>query len=232
MILDTQLSLFEKKIEFVFKNKKLLIQAFTHRSFINEHQKSGLSHNERLEFLGDAVLELVVTDFLYSHFKNKSEGELTAHRAALVNAVTLSEVASDLKMNELLLLSKGESRDTGKARAVIMADVIEALIGAIYLESGYPAAADFIKKFLLSRLDEIISRGLLKDAKSKIQEKAQEVFGVTPSYKILKQTGPDHDKEFVVGIYFGVELVAQGEGKSKQEAEQKAASAALEVRGL
>jgi ribonuclease-3 len=228
---DTVIAKFENRIEYVFADKKLLIQAFTHRSFINEHQKSGLSHNERLEFLGDAVLELVVTDFLYKKYTNKTEGELTASRASLVNSVTLAEIASKVYLEELLLLSKGESKDTGKARQTILADAFEAIIGAIYLDSGYLQAEKFITKFLLSEHKQIIERGLLKDSKSKIQEKSQEIFGLTPNYKILKETGPDHDKFFTVGIFFGNEKIAQGEGKSKQEAEQKAAQKALEERG-
>jgi ribonuclease III len=231
MIEDKIINAFEKKIGYIFADKKLLTQSFIHRSFINENQKSGLSHNERLEFLGDAVLELVVTDFLYNEYTNKTEGELTAHRAALVNAVTLSEVADDLDINKLLLLSKGEARDTGKARQSILADAIEALIGSLYIDGGYAAANTFVSEFLLSKADEVIKKGLLKDAKSKVQEKAQEFFAVTPMYKVMRESGPDHDKKFIVGIYFGADLIAEGAGKSKQEAEQKAASAALEERG-
>lgn len=222
---------FEEKIGVSFPNTKRLEQAFVHRSFINENGRSGLEHNERLEFLGDAVLELSVTDFLYRKFKNKSEGELTSHRAALVNAVTLSEVALELGMNEYLFLSKGEAKDTGRARQNILADAFEAVIGAIYIEHGYEKANEFIKKFLLSKTEEVVHRGLLKDAKSKAQEKSQEMYGLTPKYKVLKEVGPDHDKKFIVAIYFGVEKVAEGEGKSKQEAEQVAAQEALKVKG-
>lgn len=218
---------FEEKINVNFKSIKSLENAFVHRSFINENGKSGLEHNERLEFLGDAVLELSVTDFLFKKFKNKAEGELTAHRAALVNAVTLSEVAIDLGMNEYLFLSKGESKDTGRARQSILADAYEAVIGAIYLEHGYEEANKFIIKFLLSKTDEVVQRGLLKDAKSKVQEKSQEIYGLTPKYRVMKETGPDHDKKFIVAIYFGSELIGEGEGKSKQEAEQVAAQSAL-----
>ena len=213
-----------------FKNIKSLERAFVHRSFINENGKSGLEHNERLEFLGDAVLELSVTDFLFNKFKNKSEGELTAHRAALVNAVTLSEIALELGMNEYLYLSKGESKDTGRARQSILADAYEAVIGAIYMEHGYEKANEFIKKYLLAKTDDVVKRGLLKDAKSKVQEKSQEIYGVTPKYKVLKEVGPDHDKKFLVGIFLSSEHVADGEGKSKQEAEQVAAQNALKVK--
>jgi ribonuclease III len=222
---------FEKKIGIEFIDNDLLQQAFIHRSFINENYRTGLAHNERLEFLGDAVLELSVTDFLFRKFKNKQEGELTAHRAALVNAVTLSEVATDLGINEYLYLSKGESKDTGRARQSILADAFEAIVGAIYMEKGYESADKFIQKFLLVRLDEVISRGLLKDAKSKVQEKSQDIYGVTPMYKVVRETGPDHDKKFIIAIYFGTEKVAEGDGKSKQEGEQMAAQRAIEAKG-
>lgn len=222
---------FAKHIGIEFKNIKNLEQAFVHRSFINENVKSGLEHNERLEFLGDAVLELSVTDFLFRKYKGKSEGELTAHRAALVNAVTLSEIAIELGMNEYLFLSKGESKDTGRARQSILADAFEAVIGAIYLEHGYKEADEFIQKYLLSKTQEVVKRGLLKDAKSKVQEKSQEIYGLTPKYKVLKEVGPDHDKKFIVGIFFGPEKVGEGEGKSKQEAETSAAQKALEIKG-
>jgi ribonuclease III len=227
---ENLLAEFEKKINYSFKDKKLLIQAFTHRSFINEHQKSGLSHNERLEFLGDAVLELIVTDFLYRQYPSKTEGELTAKRAALVNANTLAKISQESTLGELLLLSKGESKDIGRARQTILADAFEALIGAIYLDAGYIQAEKFINEFLLKRSEEIIKSGILKDSKSRIQEKAQEIFAVTPSYKIVKEIGPDHDKQFTVAIFFGTEKIALGNGKSKQEAEQNAAQKALEER--
>lgn len=222
---------FADKIEVSFKNIKLLENAFIHRSFINENPRGGLEHNERLEFLGDAVLELSVTDFLFNKFKNKQEGELTAHRAALVNAVTLSEVATDLGINEYLMLSKGESKDIGRARQNILADAFESLIGAIYIEHGFDVADNFIKKYLLSKTEEVVSRGLLKDAKSKVQEMSQEIYGVTPRYKVVKETGPDHDKHFTVAIFFGPEKIAEGDGKSKQEAEQQAAVNGLKAKG-
>jgi ribonuclease-3 len=222
---------FADKIGVFFKDIRLLENAFIHRSYINESPKVGLEHNERLEYLGDAVLELSVTDFLFRKYKNKQEGELTAHRAALVNAVTLSEVATDLEINDFLLLSKGEAKDTGRARQNILADAFEALIGAIYLEHGYEKADEFIKKYLLSKTTEVVKRGLLKDAKSKVQEKSQDIYGVTPKYKVVKETGPDHDKHFTVAIYFGNEQIAEGTGKSKQEAEQKAAEEAISKKG-
>lgn len=218
---------FEKKTKIIFKDKNLLKQAFIHRSYINENPKTGMSHNERLEFLGDAVLELIVTDFLYQKFPNYTEGELTAVRSALVNAVIISEVALKVGMNDYLLLSKGESKDSGKARQYILANTYEAYVGAIHIDLGYEAAKNFVAKTLLPRTEEIVSKKLWRDAKSYVQEKAQEVVGVTPAYKVLHENGPDHDKHFTVGIYFGKELIAEGKGKSKQEAEQKAAESAI-----
>lgn len=219
---------FEEKMKIVFNDKHLLKQAFIHRSYINENPSNGFEHNERLEFLGDAVLELSVTDFLYKKFPSRNEGELTAYRSALVNAVIISEVALELGMNEFLLLSKGESKDTGKARQYILANTYEAYVGAVYLDQGYDAADMFIKRTLLPRVDEIVAKKLWRDAKSLIQEKAQEHVGVTPSYKVISQSGPDHDKRFNVGIYFDGQLIASGKGKSKQEAEQVAAREALD----
>jgi ribonuclease III len=224
------LSLFEKKTDIVFKNKKLLEQAFIHRSYINENGGSKLSHNERLEFLGDAVLELIATDYLYNKYPNHNEGELTAFRSALVNAVIIGEVAQDLKMNDFLLLSKGESKDMGKARNYILANTYEAYVGAIYLDQGYEIARNFITQTLLSKLDMIISKKLWRDSKSLVQEKSQEFLNVTPSYKVLNETGPDHDKNFTIGIFFGKDKIAEGKGHSKQEGEQVAAQNALEVK--
>ena len=221
---------FEKKVGVSFKNKDLLKQAFIHRSYINENSGTGLSHNERLEFLGDAVLELVVTDFLYRKYPGYAEGELTALRSALVNAIIISEIASKIEMNDYLLLSKGESKDNGKARQYILANTYEALVGAIYLDQGYDIADKFITKTLLPHTEEIVAKKLWRDAKSLVQEKAQEFVNVTPMYKVLSEAGPDHDKHFTVGIYFGKDLIADGKGKSKQEAEQSAATAALKIR--
>jgi len=221
---------FEKKIKVNFKDKSLLQQAFIHRSYINENTDTKLSHNERLEFLGDAVLELIVTDFLYKKYPTYTEGELTALRSALVNAVIISAVALEVGMNDYLLLSKGEAKDNGKARQYILANTYEAFIGALYLDQGYDAAEKFINKNLLPKTDEIVNKKLWRDAKSLVQEKAQEFVSVTPAYKVLQESGPDHDKHFTVGIYFGKELIADGKGKSKQEAEQKAAENALKVK--
>lgn len=221
---------FEKKTKVVFKNKNLLKQAFIHRSYINENPNTGLTHNERLEFLGDAVLELIVTDFLYKKYPSYNEGELTAVRSALVNAVIISQVAEKAGMNDYLLLSRGETKDMGKARQYILANTYEAYVGAMYLDQGYEIVKEFINETLLPHTEEIVSKKLWRDAKSFVQEKAQEYVGVTPAYKVLHESGPDHDKHFTVGIYFAGDLIAEGKGKSKQEAEQKAAESAITVK--
>lgn len=218
---------FEQDAGVAFNDLNLLRQAFTHRSYLNEHRGEVSGHNERLEFLGDAVLELISTHYLYEKYPEQAEGELTAYRAALVNAVTLSEVAAGLGMNDYLLLSRGEAKDTGRARGVLLANAFEALIGAIYLDQGYDGAKEFITKHLFPKIDEIVAKRLWQDAKSALQEKAQDTEGVTPSYSVLRESGPDHDKQFVVGVYVREKLLGQGEGKSKQEAEQAAARAAL-----
>lgn len=224
-------SSFEVRNGLQFKNKELLKQAFIHRSYLNENTGLLLSHNERLEFLGDAVLELVTTEELFRRYPDKAEGELTAIRAALVNTHSISEAATGLGANEYLLLSKGEARDTGKAREYILANTYEAIIGAIYLDRGYNAAEEFISTSLFGKIEDIVSKKLWRDAKSLVQEKAQETLGVTPRYETLEESGPDHDKSFVIGIFFGAARVASGTGKSKQEAEQSAAKAALKVKG-
>ncbi len=218
---------FEDKIGYSFNDKSLLEQAFIHRSYLNEHRDVRLEHNERLEFLGDAVLELVVTDHLFHQYPKEPEGALTSYRAALVNATTLASIAVGLGMNEYLLLSKGEEKDVGRARHYLLANTFEALVGALYLDGGYDAARAFIEKNVFPLTAAIVEQRLWQDAKSKFQEEAQERDGVTPSYEMLKQAGPDHDKKFTVGVYIKGELIAEGEGKSKQEAEQDAAKAAL-----
>jgi len=223
-------SQFEKKTNIFFKNKKLLEQAFIHRSYINENSGGRLSHNERLEFLGDAVLELIVTDYLYNKYSDRDEGELTAYRSALVNAVIIGEVALSLGMNDYLLLSKGEAKDIGKARSYILANTYEAYIGAVYLDQGYDVARNFIIDNLLCKIETIVSKKLWRDPKSLVQEKSQEYLNVTPSYKVMSEVGPDHDKHFTVGIFFGGDFIAEGKGHSKQEAEQSAARGALEAK--
>jgi ribonuclease-3 len=220
-------SKFEEATGIVFKNKNLLREAFTHRSFLNESKEKGLTHNERLEFLGDAVLELVATDYLFRKYPNETEGDLTAYRSGLVNANTLSVVALKLNLGDFLLLSKGEAKDKGKARQYILANTIEAVLGAIYLDQGYAAAERFIAENALPLIDEIVEKGLWQDAKSSFQEKAQDVYGITPNYKVQEEIGPDHDKQFRVGVYLGNEMIAEGLGHSKQEAEQVAAKKGL-----
>lgn len=220
----------EKKLGIEFKNKDLLVQAFTHRSFLNENPNFYLDHNERLEFLGDAVLELVITEEIYRKYPKKEEGELTNWRAALVNSRILSFVSKSLGFNDYLLLSKGEEREKGKARDYILANVFEALIGALYLDQGYKVCQNFIKKNILVKLPEIIRKGLFKDYKSRFQEKAQEKVGITPTYRVLKEWGPDHNKHFIVGVFLGEEKISEGEGSSKQESELEAARKALEIK--
>ncbi len=221
----------ESQLNLKFKNKDLLIQAFCHRSYLNENPGFYLDHNERMEFLGDAVLELIVTEYLYKKYPKKAEGELTNWRAALVNSKQLSEVARELNINDFLLLSRGEAKETGKARQYILANTFEALIGAIYLDQGYKICEEFIKKYLIVKLSEIIEKGLFIDAKSRFQEEAQERVGVTPTYNVVKEWGPDHVKHFVIGVFLNKELVAKGEGSSKQEAEEAAAKNGLVIKG-
>ena len=223
-------SKFEEKIGVNFKDKNLLRQAFTHRSYLNENPSLGLEQNERLEFLGDAVLELAITEYLYKKYPKKTEGEMTALRAALVNAVTLSEAANNLNIGDLMLLSKGEAKSLGKARQYILANAFEALIGAIYLNGGYEETFDFLEKNLFGKIEEVIEKKLWIDAKSLFQEKVQELESVTPSYKVLAESGPDHEKVFTMGVFLGDKLMAEGKGASKQEAEQDAARKALKAK--
>ncbi len=221
----------QQRLNHSFTKPDLLVEALTHRSYLNEHRDYSGSHNERLEFLGDAVLELAVTNFLFKRFPAKPEGELTSYRAALVNTVSLAETAQTLNINEFLLLSKGESKDTGRARDVILADAFEAIIGAIYLDAGYDAAETFITNTLCNKIDDVIAKRSYQDAKSRFQEIAQEKRGLTPAYTTLSEVGPDHAKVFTVGVFIGTAEIARGEGQSKQEAEQKAAEAGLDKMG-
>lgn len=218
-----------KKLNFTFKKTDLLKQAFTHRSYLNENHEWRLGHNERLEFLGDAVLELVVSEYLYKKYPNESEGLLTNLRASLVNAERLAEVSESLGFNNYILVSKGEAKDQGIGRRYILANTFEALIGAIYLDGGYKKCQEFIEKNLIEpHLEKIIKEGSYKDAKSLLQEKTQAEIGVTPAYKTLEEWGPDHAKHFRVGVFFNDELITEGEGSSKRVAEQEAAKKALE----
>ncbi|MEK7505793.1 MAG: ribonuclease III [Patescibacteria group bacterium] len=221
------LTTFEKKIGVTFKNQGFLRTAFTHRSYVNEHKHSKVEHNERLEFLGDAILEFAVTEFLFEKYPKGTEGDLTSYRAALVNTVMLSDIAGKLGINDHLLLSKGEAKDTGRARQAILANALEALIGAIFLDQGYAIVRDFIADNLFHLSDKVVSDETWRDSKSYFQELAQEKTGKTPAYETLKEVGPDHDKSFTVGVYLGSDLAGKGEGRSKQEAEQAAAEDAL-----
>ena len=223
-------STFEEKIGVEFRDKNLLKQAFTHRSYLNENPSLALEQNERLEFLGDAILELAITEYLYKKYPKKTEGEMTALRAALVNSITLSEVASGLNIGDLMLLSKGEAKSLGKARQYILANAFEALIGAVYLEHGYDKTFSFLEKNLFGKIEEVIEKKLWIDAKSLFQEKAQEIESVTPSYKVLSESGPDHEKVFIMGVFLRSDLIAEGKGASKQEAEQVAARNGLKAK--
>ncbi|OHA14282.1 MAG: ribonuclease III [Candidatus Sungbacteria bacterium RIFCSPLOWO2_12_FULL_41_11] len=228
----SNLSLFEEKFSIKFNNTDLLKQALTHRSYLNENPSSVLGHNERLEFLGDAVLELVVTENLYQKFPEKPEGELTSFRAALVNSKMLADVAVEIDINDFLLLSRGEAKDMGRARQYILANAFEALIGAIYLDQGYDTVKNFINNVLITRwLGDVLQNKLYKDPKSLFQEEAQERVGITPTYNVLREWGPDHDKHFVVGVFLGRELVAEGEGPSKQAGQEEAARLGLKAKG-
>ena len=228
--MSDKLSELESKIGFVFRNKDLLLTALTHRSYLNENPNWRLDHNERLEFLGDAVLELVVTEYLYKNYPNP-EGEMTNWRAALVNAVILSKITGEFDLNDYILLSRGEAKDTGRARQYILANAIEALIGAMYLDQGYEPCEKFIGKFILKELPTIIEKRLYRDAKSLFQEMAQDKVGITPTYEVLKEWGPDHAQNLEVGVFLEKEKSGTGQGPSKQEAQQIAAEDALAKRG-
>lgn len=215
-----------EKLNISFKNIELLQNAVTHRSYLNENRSYKLDHNERLEFLGDAVLELVVTEHLYKNYENP-EGELTNWRAALVNGEMLSKIGEEIGIEDYLLMSRGERKDTGKARQYLLANAVEALIGAIYLDQGYVVSEQFIDKYILSKLPIILKTKSYLDPKSFFQEKAQEIEQVTPYYKVIKEWGPDHAKMFQMGVFLGDEKIAEGEGDSKQEAQRRAAQEAL-----
>ncbi len=228
---NTDLEALQRILGAQFSDLDILRSAITHRSYLNEHREATWEHNERLEFLGDAVLELVVTDFLFKKYPEKPEGELTAVRAALVNTVSLSAASEQLGVNEFLLMSKGEAKDTGRARQYILANTFEACIGALYLDQGYDAAVQFVATHLFDKTDDIVKNRLWQDAKSRFQELSQEHAAVTPVYETLSQEGPDHDRVFTIGVFLRKEQIATGVGRSKQEAEQVAASNAIEVKG-
>jgi len=222
----------EEIIGIKFKNIDYLKQSVVHRSYLNEHPDFTLPHNERLEFLGDAVLEIIVTEYLYVNFSDTPEGELTNWRASLVNAKMLAYIAHEIKLEKYLFLSKGESKDkNSKARQYILANAVEALIGAIYLDQGIKKADEFVRHKIISKLENILNNELYLDPKSKFQEKAQEIYKITPHYKVLKETGPDHDKIFEVGLFLADEMVSKGKGSSKQEAQVDAAEKGISKKG-
>ncbi len=227
---EDKISELESKIGVTFKNKDILLQALTHRSYLNENHKWHLDHNERLEFLGDAVLELVVTEYLYKNYPNP-EGEMTNWRAALVNANMLASISSSFDLNDFVLLSRGEAKDTGRARQYILANAVEAVIGAVYIDQGYEVSAKFIAQFVLKELPRIIEHRLYRDAKSLFQEQAQERVGATPTYEVLEEWGPDHARNFKIGVFLEKDMAGFGEGPSKQEAQQNAAEDALNKKG-
>jgi ribonuclease-3 len=206
-------------------------EALTHRSYLNENRGHPYAHNERLEFLGDAVLELAITEALFAQFPQKPEGELTNLRAALVNGEMLGNIGKTLGLDTFLLMSRGEAKDTGRARNYLVANAMEAVIGALYTDQGFEGAKSFIRNHIWSQLETVITEGLYTDAKSYFQEKAQEHTAVTPNYRIIKEWGPDHDRHFIAGVYIEDELVAEGEGISKQDAQRAAAKNALTVKG-
>lgn len=218
------------KIGLTENDDNLLNQVFIHRSYVNEHKSENLNSNERLEFLGDAVLELITTEYLYRNF-DKSEGELTNWRSALVKGPTLAEVAQELELGKYLKLSKGEEKSGGREKDYLLANTVESLIGYIYLQGGYAKAQLFIHRFILVRLQNILEKNLHIDSKSYFQETAQEVMGVTPTYDVLGEEGPDHKKTFTMGVYLEGELIATGKGTSKQIAEQDAARNGLLKKG-
>ncbi len=231
MIDEKAFTSFQKRLGITFINIDLLRQAFVHRSYLNENPSFHLEHNERLEFLGDAVLELIVTDHLYLKYTKATEGEMTNWRASIVNSKMLAQIAGDIKLNDLLYLSRGEAKDaSGKARQYILANAFEALIGAIYLDQGYKVAETFLNTYLIPRLPEIIEKRLDIDPKSRFQEIAQEKVKTTPHYEVLEESGPDHAKWFKMGLYIGKELVVTGEGESKQEAQVDAAQKGLQIK--
>ncbi|MBI4232223.1 ribonuclease III [Candidatus Peregrinibacteria bacterium] len=221
----------EKQTGIKFKSLELIKRAFVHKSYVNEHRDEDIKDNERLEFLGDAVLELATTHHLFEGYPDQDEGQMTAFRSALVKGKHLAQVARELKMGDYLFLSNGEERSGGREKNYILANVLEALIGAIYMEHGYTVAEKFIEKFILTKLDEIIEKGLHIDSKSQFQETCQEKEDVTPHYEVLDEEGPDHAKIFTMGAYIGEELIAKGKGSSKQKAEDEAARNALKAKG-
>jgi len=218
----------EKELGINFSDHALFQKSLTHRSYINENP-TAKEHNERLEFLGDAVLELIVTEYLFGNYK-EPEGELTSWRAALVNSEMLASVSSGLGLGDYLLLSRGEEKDLGRARDYILANAFEAVLGAIYLDRGMKVAKKFVENNILDKLEMVLEKGLHRDSKSLFQEKAQEKVNITPHYRVLEEWGPDHKKEFKIGVYLGDKMIAEAEGVSKAIAEKEAAKNALIVK--
>ena len=222
------LSKLENLISYEFKKKNLLEEALTHRSYLNENPKWQMPYNESLEFLGDAILELIVTENLYEQFPKEAEGKLTTLRAALVNYQMLAQLSKKIQLEKFLLMSRGEAKDTGRAREVILANAMEAVLGALYLDGGYDKTREFVKQFILPEIGKVLEEELFRDPKSLLQEKVQANQKVTPVYKLLSEKGPDHKKLFTIGVYLNGKEIAQGEGLSKQDAEVEAAKKALE----
>lgn len=220
-------SSFKERIGVSFKNEDLLKEALTHRSYLNENPRWPVPHNERLEYLGDAVLELVATDYLFKKFPKYAEGQLTVIRAALVNYQSLATVAREMGLEEFILTSRGERSDNQKAREAILANAVEAVIGAVYLDQGYEASRKLIERFILTMTDEVVRTGSYRDPKSELQELIQERMKITPSYRVLEEQGLAHERIFKVGVYFDSEKIEEGEGESKQSAEVEAARKAL-----
>lgn len=214
------------KLGFEFSDIQLLVTALTHRSYVNEHKKSVSEHNERLEFLGDAVLELAVTDYLFKNY-SEPEGILTSWRSSLVRTESIGEAGDKLGYEPLIRMSRGEKHGSQRARQQILANAFEAVIGAIYLERGYGDAEEFIKKHILTKLEDILATGSWRDPKSHLQEVSQRIDGQTPVYRVLEEVGPDHDKVFTLGVFVGEKQMGKGSGPNKQQAQQEAARAAL-----
>lgn len=220
---------FEKTIGVTFTDKSLLCQALTHRSYGNENPSHKIDDNERLELLGDSVIELVTIEYLFRRFPQEREGRLTAYRMALVSGAALAKVGEDLGISRCLLMAVGQSREVGKSRDVLAANAVEALVAAVHLDQGFEASKNFVlRHVVIPRMRAVIEGRLWTDPKSQFQELAQERFKVTPHYKVLRESGLPHEKVFLVGLYLGESLVIEGSGRSKQEAEQKAAKNALE----
>lgn len=227
--MEEKLKKLEKKLGISFKDENTLKNALTHRSYVVENSEVKIS-NERLEFLGDAVLELAVSKFLYDNYPDQDEGRMTTIRSMLVNTKRLAQITKEIGIPEYILMSKGELKTSGQEKESILADTFEAIIGAIYIDRGFKKAYEFIKKNLLTIVDKVIKEESISNPKGLFQEIAQEKSGITPNYKVLETWGPDHDKNFIAGVYLNDELIAKGQGKSKQEAESVAAKEALKIK--